>query len=74
MVNNTNLVHEQKGCAKYGAALVVAAIEVFGFPGWIVAGSRKTYCGYCDDPPVITLKSGYVGKTILEQEASDGNE
>ena len=67
MANNTNMVHEQNCCAKCGAALVVAAIGVIGYPGY-VEGSRKEYCGYCDEPPVITLKSGFGGKITLEVE------
>lgn len=36
----------------------MAEKAVTGFPDFHVAGTRVDYCGFCDDPPVLTLDSG----------------
>lgn len=44
-------------CQKCKREKISAAEGVTGFPDYRVAGSYIEYCGYCDEPPVMTLSS-----------------
>jgi len=51
-------------CEKCGEEKILAEQAVTGFPDHHVAGTRKKYCGYCDEPPVFILTTG-IGKIFL---------
>lgn len=45
-------------CEKCGREKIRTEKAVTGFPNFHIAGTRVDYCGFCDDPPVLTLGSG----------------
>lgn len=60
-------------CDKCGREKIMAENAVTGFTDCHVSGSRIEYCGFCDDPPVMTLDS-HKKHLVLEKNATVDSE
>ena len=58
-------------CEKCGREKITASVRVTGFPDMHKQGTWHEYCGYCDEPPVMTLDSAAGMRLISDPSAAE---